>query len=232
MTSSVPPGATNARTEAIARAWSAGGSDWTVKDSTTRSKAPVHAAGGERTSATSYVTHDPGWRTGAMEIAVGAKSKAVVEKPSAATNSASSPRPQPTTSAGRPAPAIPRRIAHSTSCGRGPPRSQGSRAPDAYIRSKKSSGNDERRRPRALDGHRHRGQHAALPRPADQPEHDDVMRDVPGRVPGREHALAGDPEPLQRRLRAAVARARPRGQALDAQPAERERGHERLGLEV
>src|SRR3954454_17028868 len=119
-----------------------------------------------------------------MEIAVGAKSNAVVEKPSAATNSASSPRPQPTTSAGRPSPPMPRRIAHSTSCARGPPRSQGNGAPEAYMRSKKSSGNDERRRRRALDRHADGGQGAALPGRPDQPEHDDVVRDCAVAVPG------------------------------------------------
>src|ERR1700755_2850442 len=135
-----------------------------------------------------------------MEIAVGAKSNAVVVNPSASTNSASSPQPLPTTRAGRPAPATPRRIAHSTSSGRGPPRSQGSGAPEAYMRSKKSSGNDERRRRRAVDRHRDPDQRAALPGRADQPEDHHVVRDGAVAVPGRQHPLAAEADPLERRL--------------------------------
>ena len=63
-------------------------------------------------------------------------------------------------------------------------------------------------------------------------EHDDVVERVAVAVPAAQHALAAEADALERDLRAAVAGVRPRGHAVEPEPAERERGDQRLRLAV
>src|SRR4051794_24570065 len=72
----------------------------------------------------------------------------------------------------------------------------------------------------------------ALPRAAHHPEHDDVVQLVAVAVPAPQHALALEAHALERGLRAAVAGVRPGGEAVEAERLERQRGDERLRLEV
>ena len=80
--------------------------------------------------------------------------------------------------------------------------------------------------------HGHGPERGALPRGARHPEDDDVVERVAVAVPARQDALAPEPDPLERDLRAAVARVRPRGQPVQPEPLERERRDQRLGLAV
>ena len=63
-------------------------------------------------------------------------------------------------------------------------------------------------------------------------EHDHVVEHVAVAVEGAQDALALEADALERDLRAAVARVGPGGQAVHPEPLERERGDQRLGLEV
>ena len=76
--------------------------------STTRSNAWRHSGGGSSRSAATYSTAESGKRRCVARIAVGEMSKATVWKPRPAKYSASSPRPEPTTSARFPSPRRPR----------------------------------------------------------------------------------------------------------------------------
>ncbi len=62
------------------------------------------------------------------------------------------------------------------------------------------SADDERRRRGAVDLHGHGVQGAALPGGGEQAEDDDVVHPVAVPVPGRQHPLAPEPDPLQRPL--------------------------------
>ena len=103
----------------------------------------------------------------------------------------------------------------------------------ACVVATQQAPDDERGRRRALDRHRRRVQRRCAPTPRSSiPKTTTSWTSSPCRCHAVEHALAPEPDPLQRPLRAAVAGVRPRRQPLDAEPLERERRDHRLGLEV
>ena len=92
----------------------------------------------------------------------------------------------------------------------------------------------DRERSRRSPGHlhRHRSELRRLPLLAQHPEHDDVVPHVAVPVPGAHDALAPESDAFERDLGAAVARVGPRGQAVEAQVAERQGGDHRLRFAV
>src|SRR5260221_230181 len=152
MTISVPPGRTMRPTWVMACRRGGSGSTWSVCTSTTSSKPCRHPGGGASRAATTSRASEPGKRRRAAWIALLATSKATVSNPRAATYSASSPRPQPTTSARRPRPRSPRCRAHSASSRLGAPPHGTSASPapaSAYRRSNQPTGSPRAREPAA-----------------------------------------------------------------------------------
>ena len=223
-TISLPPGATKPAMAAPAGSCAAGGSDCTVRHSTTRSKACAHSS-----RRLEHVGHHVADGRAGMRArrpcatAVATTSNATVPRtPSDAVYSASPPSPAPTTSAA-PALAPPAR-------GRAPTRRAapaGRRDPRERACPRRTCAEEVRHHPTRNAGGgvpsivTSNGVEGCAPRPRGACRRRRRRAAIAVAVPGAQHALAAEADPLKRGLRAAVAGVRPGGQPLHARAAGR-----------